>query len=473
MRRFLLILFPAVLMFTSLFTSCIKNLEDEGIYVTTRCYGIVYDQQTMQPIPGIMIASTDGKKIEEKVYTQDDGSFSINISLEQLHRGCYLSVLPDSLYQTLDIKLDGMPLGLQNYDLGSIVIEGPSEPIIYTDNVTDITINSAHCYGEILEDGHSAITERGFVYAEVQYPTVEDNKVVVETTNKTFDAILSLKPNTTYYVRAFARNGLGLSYGDQIEFSTLSGLPEVTTNGVYNITSTTAVCAANVNGNDMFPDTYRGVCWSTMPDPDINNTHTLEGYGMTHLLAVNLIADGEVNKIDRIKLQSHRLFILVDRIGVNFVCINICLHSCHIDRCVAESSLQGILGTDVEHILLLLTHHPLFSTEHLEHIATVVELIAPLLVESSILRLKEGEVQLSVETLAHVVLKRDVSTIVASVTLVDQRLFHVIEQAVHRTVGASVDAHRDIETILIVGIETQVQVIHKLIHIGGKEMMSL
>lgn len=279
MRRFLLILFPAVLMFTSIFTSCIKNLEDEGIYVTTRCYGIVYDQQTMQPIPGIMIASTDGKKIEEKVYTQDDGSFSINISLEQLHRGCYLSVLPDSLYQTLDIKLDGMPLGLQNYDLGSIVIEGPSEPIIYTDNVTDITINSAHCYGEILEDGHSAITERGFVYAEVQYPTVEDNKVVVETANKTFDAILSLKPNTTYYVRAFARNGLGLSYGDQIEFSTLSGLPEVTTNGVYNITSTTAVCAANVNGNDMFPDTYRGVCWSTMPDPDINNTHTLEGYG--------------------------------------------------------------------------------------------------------------------------------------------------------------------------------------------------
>ena len=130
MRRFLLILFPAVLMFTSLFTSCIKNLEDEGIYVTTRCYGIVYDQQTMQPIPGIMIASTDGKKIEEKVYTQDDGSFSINISLEQLHRGCYLSVLPDSLYQTLDIKLDGMPLGLQNYDLGSIVIEGPFEPII-------------------------------------------------------------------------------------------------------------------------------------------------------------------------------------------------------------------------------------------------------------------------------------------------------------------------------------------------------
>lgn len=279
MRRILLFLSTAVLLSTMLFSSCIRDIEDEGIYVTTRCYGTLYDQQTMQPIPGIMVVSTDGRKIEEKVYSDTNGTFSINITVEQLRRGCYISVLPDSLYQILDINLDRMPLGVESYNLGSIWIEGPSEPFVSTDDVVDITATSAHCLGTILEDGYSTITEKGFVYDVVQYPTVDNRKVVVETGDHSFEADLSLQPNTTYYVRAYARNGLGLSYGNQVEFTTPNGLPGVVTSGITQITSTTAVCSASVNINDLFPNTYRGVCWSTSPNPDINNTHVNEGYG--------------------------------------------------------------------------------------------------------------------------------------------------------------------------------------------------
>ena len=98
-----------------------------------------------------------------------------------------------------------------------------------------------------------------------------------------------------------------------------------------------------------------------------------------------------------------------------------------IQQQLAETTLQRVLGTDVEHILLPFTHHPLLTTEHLEHIAAVVELIAPFLVKTTIFSLEEGEVQLTIEALAHVVLHCDVSTIVAGVALVHQRLIHIIE----------------------------------------------
>ena len=118
MRRKQIILFLAVLATSAFLASCVKDIEKEGIYVTTRCYGTIYDDQTMQPLQGIKVVSTDGKNIEETVYSEADGTFSINITIEQLKRGCYLSVLPDSLYQIQDIKLDEMPLGIESYSVG-------------------------------------------------------------------------------------------------------------------------------------------------------------------------------------------------------------------------------------------------------------------------------------------------------------------------------------------------------------------
>lgn len=273
MRRKLIILFLAVLATSAFVASCVKDIEKEGIYVTTRCYGTIYDDQTMQPLQGIKVVSTDGKNIEETVYSEADGTFSINITIEQLKRGCYLSVLPDSLYQIQDIKLDEMPLGIESYSVGSIWIEGPGVPVLYTDEVTDITATSAHFYGAILEDGYSTITERGFVFSTMQYPTVDDQKVLIQTESYTFDINMNLSPNTTYYVRAFARNGLGIGYGDQIEFTTLNGMPEVATLDVIGITSTTAVCSGYCNSVEEYPVTQCGICWGTSPNPDINNLH--------------------------------------------------------------------------------------------------------------------------------------------------------------------------------------------------------
>lgn len=273
MRRKLLIAVTAVLSISALVASCIKDIEEEGIYVTTRCYGSLYDQESQQPLQGIKVVSTDGRDIEETVYSDSNGSFSINISVDQLKRGCYISILPDSLYQVHDIKLDEMPLGIESYDIGAVWIEGPSIPVVYTDEVTDITIESACFHGYIEEDGHSSITERGFVFSVMQYPTVNDRKVVAQTETPSFEVTLNLEHSTTYYVRAYARNGLGIGYGEQVEFTTLSGLPEVATLDITDITATTAVCSGYCSADDNYPVTQCGICWGTSPNPDINNLH--------------------------------------------------------------------------------------------------------------------------------------------------------------------------------------------------------
>ena len=48
-------------------------------------------------------------------------------------------------------------------------------------------------------------------------------------------------------------------------------VPSVTTDTVFNITTTTATCSATVISDGNLPVSKRGVCWSTSPDPTMHN----------------------------------------------------------------------------------------------------------------------------------------------------------------------------------------------------------
>ena len=56
--------------------------------------------------------------------------------------------------------------------------------------------------------------------------------------------------------------------------------PTVTTDTVNNITDTTAVCIGNVTSDGGTAVTARGVCWSTSPNPTLNDSHTTNGSGI-------------------------------------------------------------------------------------------------------------------------------------------------------------------------------------------------
>ena len=164
--------------------------------------------------------------------------------------------------------------------MGTFYLVGPQVPLVITESVVDVTATSAHCFGSISNDGNSSVKEQGFVYGTMQYPTVDNGRAALPAGSNTFDCVLELEPHTTYYIRAYAVNGMGVGYGNQIMITTQDGLAEVATGAVSDITTTSAICGGEVLADGGFPVMARGICWSTSAEPTINNAHTVNGSGI-------------------------------------------------------------------------------------------------------------------------------------------------------------------------------------------------
>ena len=95
-------------------------------------------------------------------------------------------------------------------------------PKVTTNDVTDITINSAKCGGNVTSDGGANVTARGVCWSTSQYPTISNSHTTDGNGTGNFTSnITGLTANTTYYVRAYATNEKGTSYGEQRSFTTL------------------------------------------------------------------------------------------------------------------------------------------------------------------------------------------------------------------------------------------------------------
>ncbi len=155
-------------------------------------------------------------------------------------------------------------------------------PTVATADVTDITQTTAVSGGNVTDDGGAAVTARGVCWSTSQNPTISDNHTSDGNGTGIFTSNLTnLTANTTYYVRAYAINSKGTNYGEQKSFTTLQNieLPIVTTTIVTNVTSTTATSGGNVTDDGGAAVTARGVCWSTSPDPTIDDNKTTDGNG--------------------------------------------------------------------------------------------------------------------------------------------------------------------------------------------------
>ena len=94
-------------------------------------------------------------------------------------------------------------------------------PTVSTMGVTAITATTAVTGGNITDDGGSAVTARGVCWSTSHNPTISDNHTDDGEGMGSFTSSLTgLTAGTTYFVRAYATNGNGTKYGEEVSFST-------------------------------------------------------------------------------------------------------------------------------------------------------------------------------------------------------------------------------------------------------------
>ncbi len=93
-------------------------------------------------------------------------------------------------------------------------------PSVSTKPVTDITSTSATSGGTVLSDGGAAVTARGVCWSTESAPTIANSHTVDGSGTGSFNSTIEgLTPGQTYYVRAYATNSEGTSYGQELQFS--------------------------------------------------------------------------------------------------------------------------------------------------------------------------------------------------------------------------------------------------------------
>jgi hypothetical protein len=160
--------------------------------------------------------------------------------------------------------------------------ENKIPPTVMTFGVSSVTQTSVSVQGSVMNNGGTEAFTRGICWSTSENPTIADNSTSEGSGVGYFVvSIANLMPGTRYYVRAYAINGAGTSYGSQVSFTTTSGieisgtpgqiikassLPILTTTEITSITASSAVSGGNITDDGGGDITHRGISLSTLPD---------------------------------------------------------------------------------------------------------------------------------------------------------------------------------------------------------------
>jgi uncharacterized protein YjdB len=161
------------------------------------------------------------------------------------------------------------------------------KPVVSIAEPKNITYNSATFYGMIEAVGKDKVTQYGFCWDISSNPTISNSFSNLGdcSTPLNFDRVVSgLESSTTYYVRAYAQNSVGISYSSELPFTTADPLvtatiPTVSTGDVSELTTSTAKVSGTVFSlGNAAGVTQHGHVWSTSPKPTITqSTRTFLG----------------------------------------------------------------------------------------------------------------------------------------------------------------------------------------------------
>lgn len=162
-------------------------------------------------------------------------------------------------------------------------VTGERIPALTTLPPSDINVYSAILKGIINDAGNPEYSERGFVVSlENNFPSIGDSNVdcyQVEKNNEpSFSCYVITEAMTTYYVRAYAVNDLGIAYGNVVSFYTSYGLPTVVmTFAVSDIMPSEATFNGTIVEEGAPPYSERGFCYATHQQPEITDNRVAVG----------------------------------------------------------------------------------------------------------------------------------------------------------------------------------------------------
>ena len=154
-------------------------------------------------------------------------------------------------------------------------------PSLTTTAITAITTTSAASGGNVTSDGGAEVTARGICWGTATKPLITGTKTSDGTGTGIFtSSITGLTAKTLYYVRAYATNSEGTSYGNEISFTSAEIIgATLTTTAVTGITATAAVSGGNITADGGAAITAKGICWATTANPTTANSKTSETVG--------------------------------------------------------------------------------------------------------------------------------------------------------------------------------------------------
>ena len=150
----------------------------------------------------------------------------------------------------------------------------PDLPQIAIIPISNVSKTSANSGVTIFSDGGSSIGEVGLVWGLNSMPDIFSlNKINDLTPNiNSYFILKNLIPNTQYYLRAYAINSVGVSYSNQLIFTTLPPtLPIVFTLSNKTITSANAILNINVSSDGGVLLQSKGVVIGNNSNLDLNN----------------------------------------------------------------------------------------------------------------------------------------------------------------------------------------------------------
>ena len=108
---------------------------------------------------------------------------------------------------------------------------GNPTPVLATVTTsTPLAVNSVtvKAGGVVTDSGHVPVTERGICYSTTVNPTISNNRIAKGSGLGSFDTTINgLTAGTTYYIRAYAINSVGVAYGNQQSILTPNTPPPV------------------------------------------------------------------------------------------------------------------------------------------------------------------------------------------------------------------------------------------------------